>query len=312
VIVNADGSGEHVLDVGRVSPCQDVNEPSWIPDGTRIAFTLVIGPFDQPGESATSAVLWTAKLDGTDVRRLSEPGIDGQLEDGHARFSPDGSFLIFERGSSITFDAAVFRMDIDGTNVRQLTPIGLGADTADLSQATSGPTKDLVVFETYGHGGPPSGAREDVATVPTTCLSVTECTSQIRYITANGSGPKDSDNPAWSPDGTQIAFVEYVHPAVPSDPHCSLSSKHWSIMLRLRAWSRCHPVSSHNSSRTLALTARDDDRYRVAVAFVTALRWLIVSPMSEAGPSPTGKRRRHAVDGHFYMRQRSLLRGHLW
>ena len=53
----------------------------------------------------------------------------------------------------------------------------------------------------------------------------------------------------------------------------------------LRAWSRCHPVSSHNSSRTLALTARDDDRYRVAVAFVTALRWLIVSPMSEAQTS---------------------------
>src|ERR1035437_5670334 len=64
----------------------------------------------------------------------------------------------------------------------------------------------------------------------------------------------------------------------------------------LRAWSRCHPVSSHNSSRTLALTARDDDRYRVAVAFVTALRWLIVSPMSEAGRSqqetPPPRRRR--------------------
>jgi len=36
------------------------------------------------------------------------------------------------------------------------------------------------------------------------------------------------------------------------------------------------------------LTARDDDRYRVAVAFVTALRPLIVNHMSEAGPTPTG------------------------
>jgi len=30
----------------------------------------------------------------------------------------------------------------------------------------------------------------------------------------------------------------------------------------------------------------DVDRYRVAVALVTALRWLIVSPMFEARPTP--------------------------
>jgi hypothetical protein len=56
----------------------------------------------------------------------------------------------------------------------------------------------------------------------------------------------------------------------------------------LRAWLRCHPVSSHSSSSTLAQTARDDDRYRVAVAFVTTLGGPIVSPMSEAGRAPTG------------------------
>ena len=40
----------------------------------------------------------------------------------------------------------------------------------------------------------------------------------------------------------------------------------------------------------MAFPTRDADRYRVAVALVTALRWLIVSPTFEAGPTPPGKR----------------------
>jgi hypothetical protein len=41
-------------------------------------------------------------------------------------------------------------MDADGSDVRRLTPWRLDADTADLSPAASGPTEDLVAFETYG------------------------------------------------------------------------------------------------------------------------------------------------------------------
>jgi transposase len=53
----------------------------------------------------------------------------------------------------------------------------------------------------------------------------------------------------------------------------------------------------------------DTDRYRVAVALVTALRWPIVSPMFEAGPTPTVRPHRHAVRGHLFMRQRSRYAG---
>ena len=57
----------------------------------------MIGPFDLVNDSAHSAVLQTSTLDGSDPERLSEPGIDGVYEDYFARYSPDGSYIVFTR-----------------------------------------------------------------------------------------------------------------------------------------------------------------------------------------------------------------------
>jgi hypothetical protein len=100
-------------------------------------------------------------------------------------------------------------MRSNGTGVHQLTPWDLGGDLPDVSLARTGPTKDLVVFETYG-AGPPSGLTQDIATVPATCTTIADCTSKIRYVTDNRAGPQQSFNPAWAPDGRRIAYVEFV------------------------------------------------------------------------------------------------------
>jgi hypothetical protein len=63
-------------------------------------------------------------------------------------------------------------------------------------------------------------------------------------------------------------------------------------------------------AQTLALATRDNDRYRAAMTCLP-MRWLIVSPMSEGEPTPTGKRPRHAVIG-MDMRQPPLLSGIFW
>lgn len=209
IIVGADGRGEHVLDLGCVDPCAVDLDPSWTLSGRRIVFTRVVGPFDLVNDSARSAVLHTANLDGTGVRRLSEPGIDGVFEDYHARFAPGSKYLTFVRVRNRDIKVAVFRMRPDGSQVRQLTPWRLGGDLADVSPATHGPTKDLVVFETFGTG-PPEGSQQDIATVPATCFPLADCTSKIRSVTNNGAGPRTSFNPSWSPDGRRIAFTDVL------------------------------------------------------------------------------------------------------
>lgn len=208
-LVDAEGENDQLLDLGCVDPCVVDSAPTWTLDAGRIAYSPVVGPFDQVNDSATSAVLQTSGLDGSDPMRLSESGIDGVYEDYHARFSPDGGYVVFTRIRNEDIKAAAFRMALDGTNVVQLTPWKLGADLADLSPATSGPTKDLVVFETYGTG-PPKGKTQNIVTVPTTCGSVSACKSKLTYLThRSGGGPRASFNPAWSPNGRKIAYTEF-------------------------------------------------------------------------------------------------------
>ena len=208
VLKGARGDHRRVPDLGCTDPCAFLDAPTWLNSGQRIAYTPVIGPFDQVNNSARSAVLHTARTDGSDVRRLSQPGIDGKFEDYHARFSPDGSYVVFDRVRNADVHEALFRMAADGSDVRRLTPWKLDAADEDLSLARSGPTKDRIVFQTYGQG-PPRGKSQNVATVPATCAPVSECRAKIRYVTHHSGGEIKSFTPSWSPHGRRIAYTRF-------------------------------------------------------------------------------------------------------
>ena len=204
-LVRPDGRHDHVVDVGCSDPCVAAIGPTWLTD-TRLAFALVKAPFGPDG-AAASAVLWTSRRDGGHVRRLSQPGIDGVYEDIWAHRAPDGSYLTFLRRRNSDLKSALFRMRPDGTHEQQLTPWELSVDVNDLSTARRGPTKDLLVFDSYGRGDP-DATFADIGTVPATCPSLQACTASIRWLTDNGATGRRNANPQWSPDGTSLVFTD--------------------------------------------------------------------------------------------------------
>ena len=181
-------------------------EPTWL-SNHRLAFTKVSAPFDPVTGSAASAVLWSSDIDGSHARRLSPPGIDGTFEDNYLHVSADRSYVTFQRLRNADGHSALFRMSVWGGSERQLTPWAISADVNDLSTARRGPTKDVLVFDSYGRGDP-DATFVDLATVPATCTSLADCTSKIRWLTDNQATGQRNANPQWSPDGTSLVFTD--------------------------------------------------------------------------------------------------------
>jgi len=199
-VMNADGSGPRQLATGG-----QITAPAWSPDGRSILFGRQVTGLGTSLKTFLPVVeLWVVGSDGSGLRRLT-----GHADDGQALWSPDGTRIAFGRvGLALGRGGGGLGTGLDG--FLTLGVYVIGADGSGLRRLADRSTSP--VFS-------PDGTR--IAFVSLRDRNGQSCgedeciyNGEIYVMNSNGTGqrrlthnPADDTAPAWSPDGTTIAFA---------------------------------------------------------------------------------------------------------
>jgi Tol biopolymer transport system component len=188
-VIDPDGSNAREISPTGV---QEVLYPTWSPDGRRIAFVGFL-------EDAPRSSVFLMDADGGDLQEILPIGPGEQIEAIH--WSPDGTKIGFQLAES-TPDSppsgyphrawTIWTMSPDGTARRQVTSVG-----REMHFSWS-PDGSQIVFERFEEIGDLS----EWGQAATDLFVVDVETGDERQLTDDGI----SRDPAWSPDGTRIAF----------------------------------------------------------------------------------------------------------
>lgn len=193
-VADFDGSDERELftmeGVGIVSGTEyRLFDVKWSFDGQRIAFTE--GVF--AGGLEDRADLWTMRPDGSGRVRLTN---GGDVNNGVAAFSPDGSQLVFRssRGGSLE----LYLMNTDGSDVRQLT-----TDPGRENFPVFSPAGDAIAFSSDRDG---AVDRAGNRTFDNYLLSIAPDGTPGEWRRLN-TDPGQDAHPWFSPDGAWIVYT---------------------------------------------------------------------------------------------------------
>jgi len=128
--------GTHRQNLSKMSctaTCSAEHLPAWSPDGTKIAFRYGLGNPAFVDSLSYQAGIWIEDTDGSGLRQVTQL-TPGRSWDSDPQWSPDGRKLVFARADLKTDASAVFTVNLDGTDVRRVTPWRLnGGDGPDWS-----------------------------------------------------------------------------------------------------------------------------------------------------------------------------------
>jgi hypothetical protein len=215
VVMNANGTGQTNLTNDPSSNPFDDRDPSWSPDGTKIAFA-------RAAEGHMNIFVMNADASGA-VNLTPGPDTTGQANSGiEPTWSPDGTKIAFNHSGEIWIMNAA-----SGVPKVKLVPGPAGLETAPAWSPDGSKIafiRDADVYVRTVSGGtitnltntpaPGGGAEKAPDWSPNGSKIVYERAGDIWVMNADGSGQTNLTTdinetgqlPAWSPDGTRIVF----------------------------------------------------------------------------------------------------------